>query len=284
MILTASDVSSLSTMLARWELAEYIAEAFVVLGCLGELVADIGERWLGERRGKHLERWSTIVLILALMVSLTSTVRTNELSGFVIGSLGDKADEADAKAQTALKDSANASAEAARAKSTAETSSATADKAARSANGALTIAGEAKADVAAVQSNIAKVDEKYAPRTLSKTKREILIELLRRAPIKPNDPVEIVVSLDAPDGTAYAKEIADAINDPSSGWSAKVGGPVTADAEKTGVWLEIHDHATAPPWGFELQQALQSAGIGGEGMTNPHEPSGKMSIIVERKN
>src|ERR1019366_7530612 len=117
MILTVSDVSSLSTMLNHWEWAEYIAEAFVVLGCLGELVADLGERWLGERRGKRLERWSTIVLILALVVSLTALVRTNELSGFVIGSLGDKANQADAKAQTALGDSANASAEAEHAKS-----------------------------------------------------------------------------------------------------------------------------------------------------------------------
>jgi hypothetical protein len=112
--------SSVSTSLTRWEWTEYIAEAFVVLGCLGELVAEVGEKWLGERRSKRLERWSTVVLILALMVSLKALVRTNELSGFVIGSLGDKADRADAKAQTALADSATASGEAAQSKLTAE--------------------------------------------------------------------------------------------------------------------------------------------------------------------
>ena len=88
-------------MLGRWEWAEYIAEGFVVLGCLGELVADTGEKWLGERRSKHLERWSTVVLILALLVSLTALWRTNELTGYVIGSLGDKADRADSKARDA---------------------------------------------------------------------------------------------------------------------------------------------------------------------------------------
>jgi hypothetical protein len=143
MILTASDVSSLSTMLSRWEWAEYIAEGFVVLGCLGELVANLGEKWLGERRSKRLERWSTIVLILALMVSLTALVRTNELSGFVIGSLGDRADKADEKARAALEDSANASTEAGEAKSKAE--------------GAKTAADAAETEIKTVQRQVAAV-------------------------------------------------------------------------------------------------------------------------------
>jgi hypothetical protein len=138
--------SSVSTSLTRWEWTEYIAEAFVVLGCLGELVAEVGEKWLGERRSRRLERWSTVVLILALMVSLKALVRTNELSGFVIGSLGDKADRADAKAQTALTDSATASGEAAQSKSTAE--------------GAKTEADSADKELDTVQSQVAAVSKK----------------------------------------------------------------------------------------------------------------------------
>jgi hypothetical protein len=42
MIFTATDVSSLSQSLYRWEWAEYISEAFVILACAGELVADLG--------------------------------------------------------------------------------------------------------------------------------------------------------------------------------------------------------------------------------------------------
>jgi hypothetical protein len=40
MIFTSSDLASL---LHRWELAEYISEAFVILACAGELVADFGK-------------------------------------------------------------------------------------------------------------------------------------------------------------------------------------------------------------------------------------------------
>ena len=144
MILTASDVSSVSSSLTRWEWAEYIAEAFVVLGCLGELVADVGKKRLGESRSERLERWSTIVLIVALVVSLTALVRTNELSGFVIGSLGDRADRADGKAQTALTDSATASRMAAQAKSTAGAAKTEADDSKATADQVFSVADNAE--------------------------------------------------------------------------------------------------------------------------------------------
>lgn len=108
MIFTASDVSSVSHSLHCWEWAEYISEGFVILACAGELVADLGETWLGEKRKKHLERRSTILLVAALSVSLICLVRTNELSGNVIGSLGNKAEEADRKAKKAIEDSTTA--------------------------------------------------------------------------------------------------------------------------------------------------------------------------------
>ena len=99
MISTSPDLASL---LHRWEIAEYVSEGFVILGCLGELVADLGSNWLGETRQKRLERWSTILLVAALTVSLKCLVRTNELSGGVIGSLGTMAEEADGKERQLL--------------------------------------------------------------------------------------------------------------------------------------------------------------------------------------
>jgi hypothetical protein len=105
MISTSPDLASL---LHRWEIAEYVSEGFVILGCLGELVADLGSNWLGETRQKRLERWSTILLVAALTVSLKCLVRTNELSGGVIGSLGTMAEEADGKAKTAIADASTA--------------------------------------------------------------------------------------------------------------------------------------------------------------------------------
>jgi len=104
MIFASSDVASL---LHRWEVAEYVSEAFVIVGCAGELVADFFTR-LPENIRKHIGTWSTIVLILALTVGLKCLIRTNELSGSVIGSLGDKATEADGKAEKAISDSSAA--------------------------------------------------------------------------------------------------------------------------------------------------------------------------------
>lgn len=106
MIFTASDVSSVS--LHRWEISEYIFEGFVILACAGEMVADLGESWLGETRKRHLERVSTMLLVAALSVSLICLVRTNELSGNAIGSLGSEAGDADTKAKDAIADSATA--------------------------------------------------------------------------------------------------------------------------------------------------------------------------------
>lgn len=108
MILTASDIDSLSRSLSRWEWGEYISEAFVIIACAGELVADLEVSWLTEERKKHLQRRSTILLVAALSVSLICLVRTNELSGSVIGSLGDKAGAAETKAQSALQVSGKA--------------------------------------------------------------------------------------------------------------------------------------------------------------------------------
>jgi hypothetical protein len=104
MVFASSDVASL---LHRWEVAEYVSEGFVIVGCAGELVADFFTR-LPENIRKHIGTWSTIVLILALAIGLKCLIRTNELSGSVIGSLGDKATEADGKAEKAISDSSAA--------------------------------------------------------------------------------------------------------------------------------------------------------------------------------
>ena len=79
----------------------------MIVGCAGELVADFFTG-LPENIRKHIGTWSTIVLILALTVGLKCLIKTNELSGNVIGSLGDKAAQADKNANTAVFDSSKA--------------------------------------------------------------------------------------------------------------------------------------------------------------------------------
>jgi hypothetical protein len=97
MVLTSSGAE----LLARWEWGEYIAEAFVIIACAGEFIADLEMRWLTEQRKKRLQRRSTILLVAALSASLFCLIRTNELSGNVIGSLGTLAARADSKARQA---------------------------------------------------------------------------------------------------------------------------------------------------------------------------------------
>jgi hypothetical protein len=108
MTLTASDIESLSRSLSRWEWGEYISEAFVIVACAGEFIADLERPWLTSARKQHLQRRSTILLVAAFSASLVCLIRTNELSGSVIGFLGQKAEEAGGKARTAISDSSNA--------------------------------------------------------------------------------------------------------------------------------------------------------------------------------
>jgi hypothetical protein len=112
MMFTASDVSFLAESLSRWELGEYTSEALVIVACAGELVADFGRKCLTRAHRDRVERLSTILLVAALSASLICLVRTNELSGSVIGSLGVKAEDADRRAKTALTDSGTAQQEA----------------------------------------------------------------------------------------------------------------------------------------------------------------------------
>lgn len=104
MIFAASDVSSLATSLGRWEWAEYGSCALVALGCTGEYIAEFTDVWSGwiKEKKDRLAKRSTLLLISALALELMCLVKTNSISGMLIGSLSDKAEKADAKAQSAI--------------------------------------------------------------------------------------------------------------------------------------------------------------------------------------
>jgi len=104
MTLTAPDVSSLTRSLSCWEKAEYVACAFVALACAGEYISDFTDWFTAgdELRKKRLAKRSTLLLIVSLAVELFCLVQTNSISGQLIGSLSDKATNADTKAQSAL--------------------------------------------------------------------------------------------------------------------------------------------------------------------------------------
>lgn len=110
MTLTASDVASLSNALTWWERAEYFFTVLVVIACAGEYIADFSNWFTRGIEGakRRLAKRSTLLLIAALSLELVCLVKTNSLSGLLIGSLSDKAGAADTKAESALAKSATA--------------------------------------------------------------------------------------------------------------------------------------------------------------------------------
>jgi hypothetical protein len=169
MIFTASDIESLSGSLSRWEWAEYVSEAFVIIACAGEFVADLERPWLTEERKHHLQRRSTILLVAALFASLVCLIRTNELSGSVIGFLGQRAEEAGAKAKEAITDSSTALSQAKDALAKAGTAESSlgkaegeANKAQTAASGALTLARSARQEADSFEKDIASAKTQAA--------------------------------------------------------------------------------------------------------------------------
>jgi hypothetical protein len=181
MIFTGSDVESWSKSLSVWEWGEYISEALVIIGCTGELLADLDRPWLTEKWKKHLQRRSTILLVAALSASLMCLIRTNELSGNVIGSLGQKAEEADGKAKEAITDASTALSQAKDAIAKAERAESSLGKAEQEANQAQTASLNAlglargarreadsfERDITSAKEAAAKAESKLADRTLT---------------------------------------------------------------------------------------------------------------------
>lgn len=106
MILTVSEILSAPGSLSFWEAVEYVSEAVVGLGCVGEYIAEY-TKWRTEDERHILGRRSLIFLIIGIGVGLLSLIQTNALSGKEIGSLGEQAEEASKKAKLAI-DSADA--------------------------------------------------------------------------------------------------------------------------------------------------------------------------------
>jgi hypothetical protein len=104
MTLTPSDVASLTSTLTCWEYAEYVSGGFVALACAGEYIASFKPWFTGgdKERKERLEKRSTLLLIIALAAELICLVRTNQISGQVIGALDTKAAEAYRKSDTAI--------------------------------------------------------------------------------------------------------------------------------------------------------------------------------------
>ncbi len=112
MLITSPDVSSIDTSLEFWEVIEYLAEGFVILGCVGEYIADF-TKYRTEEWRHRLSRFSLLVLTVALAVELSALVRTNALSGQEIALLNTVAKGFDVRIAEAQRGTAEAQRDAA---------------------------------------------------------------------------------------------------------------------------------------------------------------------------
>jgi hypothetical protein len=210
MTLTASDVSSLTRSLSRWEYTEYGACAFVAIACAGEYIADF-TNWLtagDECRKKRLAKRSTLLLIVSLAVELFCLVQTNSISGQLVGSLSDKATNADTKAQSALDKSGTAETKAGDANISAKGA---ADEAARAKD-------EAEA-VAKLSENLARyigvVAKGVNPRIIDRNR---FIQLMKG---QPKAVIEIWYEPNDGESELFALQISIALGKEGLGWDAE---------------------------------------------------------------
>jgi hypothetical protein len=156
MMFTALDAASLSKALARWELAEYISCGLVAIACAGEYIAEF-TNWLtgGDEESKHrLRKRSTLLLISALAFELVCLVRTNTLSGMLIGSLDKEAGDADDRAKAALANSGIALTQSSNAVDSSKQAIDESNRATASGSGALTLARDARHEADSFEKDI----------------------------------------------------------------------------------------------------------------------------------
>jgi hypothetical protein len=89
------DLLSLEKLLSRWECAEYISAAGVIIGVAGEGVAEFTNWFTGadEHKKRTLSKASWLVLIGFLALELLCLAKTNQLSGRIIASLNKAAED-----------------------------------------------------------------------------------------------------------------------------------------------------------------------------------------------
>jgi hypothetical protein len=297
MIFTAEDAASLSKSLSRWEGAEYFFTFLVAIACAGEYVADFTNWFTGgaEELKRRLAKASTLLLIVALSLELTCLVRTNSLSGLLIGSLSDKAENAEKDAKQAIGDSAiaetqsgqavidagkatDASTAAVRASGNAKTFASSALNLARGARqeadsfkkdiaSAKTLAADAESHLAnALQqaaNATAELNRLKTGRSLSKEQQERIAAHIARFP---GTPFDIWVSADS-DSTALMELIDSVLR--SANWKFNSTGNPIEFAGKAGIiaasGISIHvpeEHRSEwEPAVIALRNALMSAGI-----------------------
>src|ERR1700722_1832605 len=77
----------LSSSLLFWEIAGYVSTGIVILGCVGEYIADFTRIPKSEDEKHRISKLSLIILIVGIAGELLTAVRASQISGQVISDL-----------------------------------------------------------------------------------------------------------------------------------------------------------------------------------------------------
>jgi hypothetical protein len=218
MLVASSNVASLDQLLSWWEGAEYVGEAFVILGCVGEFTAEFTKIRTPEWR-HQLSKISLLILITALAIELGALVRTNSLAGQEIALLNGTSADARiraANAEATAKGFDSKIAEAQRGTAEAQRDAETAKERASEADerAAINEKEAARLGKAAEDERLArvKIEQQLAPRTLTDSDRQTIGKQLRPfAPVFSGRKVKISsYSADA-EGIVFSLEIMDTL-------------------------------------------------------------------------
>jgi len=290
MILTPSDVASLTRALSYWEYGEYACAVLVTIGCLGEYVSEFTDWFTAgiKERKERLARRSTLLLIGALALELVCLVRTNQVSGVVIGALDDRAMVALSDSNTAIAQAGTAATKAQAAEDTSGRAVAQSNKAEGVASRAMILADGARTEADSFEAKITSAEEKamrleqqLAWRTITKEQSDKLKNSLGGflAALPARLKIRVAYLAGDPEGGEYADELAGALRTVG----AEVLGPTSETilsngpgGPPQGILLQVDDANT--PGAALLQQALKAAGIEAPGQISKGQ--GVITLLV----
>jgi hypothetical protein len=139
---------------------------------------------------------------------------------------------------------------------------------------------EARARLAALETQVRTLQQRAQPRSLSNDQRQSLID---RARLRPG--LQYTVTILRQEGCSdcehFAAKIAVALRE-STSWSVSTGTlPATADKPRYGVAIRVADPLRPPPEGTRLQDVLQAGGVSFE-MIAGGTGAGPELLITER--
>lgn len=308
MIFTAEDGASLSKSLSCWEDAEYFFTFLVAVACAGEYVADFTNWFTGgaEELKQRLAKASTLLLIVALSLELTCLVKTNSLSGLLIGSLSDKAEKAEKDAKQAIGDSAVAETQSGQAmtdagKATdASTAAVTASGNAKTfASNALNLARGARREADSFEEGIVSAKEKAANAEERTLKAESALlefqqkiqsrhisdkqkqDLVRQLSGLPKIPFMVGWASDATDGQIYGEDFIEVFK--MLGWNAGTQNTSFEMLSKhnVGVFVVVHDASDdVAPEADSFGRALVKVGIAAKPWIDAAVPQHSFEIRI----